>query len=99
MQGASATRVSLPRWPLSGKLTFACHEIDKQGQPARYQTGHIMLDPNNPTAAMRVGHYTDSAEIYEQRLTMLDNDTIIIPIPEHSTLGDVYAKHGWRRKH
>jgi len=49
-------------------------------------------------SATRVGRYVDSAEVYEQRLTMLDNDTIlIIPLPERSTLAG-YTKHGWRRK-
>lgn len=58
-----------------------------------------MLDPNDPEAATRIGRYLDSAEVYEQRVRMLDKDTLlVIPVPERSTLGNVYATHGWRRK-
>jgi len=100
MKGAGPATVSLPRWwKFSAKLTFGCYDCDEQGQPTRHQKGHILIDPDDPDAAKRVGRYVDSAEVYEQRLRMLDNDTIlIIPIPEHSTLGNVYGKHGWRRK-
>jgi hypothetical protein len=100
MKGAGPTDVSLPRWwTVSAKLTFECYDCDAQGEPTRSQTGYILIDPNDPCTATRVGRYLDSAEVYEQRLTMLDNDTIlIIPVPERSTLGNVYAKHGWRRR-
>ena len=99
MRGAGPATVSLGRWTLSGKLQFACYECDAQGTPTRYQAGHIMLDPNDPEAATRIGRYLDSAEVYEQRVRMLDKDTLlIIPVPERSTLGNVYATHGWRRK-
>src|SRR5258706_134730 len=100
MKGAGPATVSLPRWwKFSSKLTVECYDCDEQRQPTRHQTGHLDLDPNDPDAAKRVGRYIDSVEVYEQRLRMLDNDTIlIIPIPEHSTLGNVYGKHGWRRK-
>lgn len=100
MKGADTADVSLPGWwRFSTKLTFECYDCDGQGRPTRRQTGSILMDPNDPNAATRVGRYLDSAEVYEQRLTMLDNDTIlIIPVPERSTLGNVYAKHGWRRK-
>jgi hypothetical protein len=57
------------------------------------------MDPNDPDSATRIGRYLNSAEVYEQRLTMIDNDTIlIIPVPDGATLGNVYGKHGWRRK-
>jgi hypothetical protein len=84
MKGAGPATVSLPRWwKFSSKLTFGCSDCDEQGQPTRHQTGHLFIDPNDPDAASRVGRYVDSAEVYEQRLRMLDNDTIlIIPIPE-----------------
>jgi hypothetical protein len=100
MKGASSTKVSLPGWwKFSTKLTFECYDCDEHGRPARRQTGHILIDTNDPSAATRVGRYVDSAEVYEQRLTKLDNDTIlIIPVPERSTLGNAYATHGWRRK-
>jgi hypothetical protein len=100
MKGAGPATVSLPDWwKFSAKLTFECYECDAQGVPTRQQRGHISVDPDDPEAATRVGRYLDSAELYEQHLRMLDNDTIIIiPIPEHSALGDIYGKHGWRRK-
>ena len=99
MQGAGPTKVSLPRWwKFSAKLTVECYDCDAQGAPTRHQAGHILIDPNDSDAATRVGRYVDSAEVYEQRLRMLDNNTIlIIPVSEHSTLGNVYGKHGWRR--
>ena len=100
MEGAGPTKVSLPGWyKFSAKLKFECYDCDAQKRPSRHQAGHILVDPSDPEAATRVGRYLDSAELYEQRLRMLDNDTILImPVPEHSTLGDVYGKHGWRRK-
>jgi hypothetical protein len=76
-----------------------CHDCDEKRQPTRHQAGHILIDQNDPNAATRRGRYCDSAEVYEQRLQMLDKDTIlIIPVSGHSTLGDTYAKHAWRRK-
>ena len=100
MGGAGLTTVSLaPWWKFSVKLTFACYDTDTHGQPTRHQTGHIKIDPDDVAAATRIGRYLDSAEVYEQRLTMIDKDTVlVIPIPAHSALGDVYRKHGWRRK-
>jgi hypothetical protein len=100
MQGAGPASVALPRWyKFSTKLTFDCYDCDAQGTPTRHQAGHIIIDQNDSEAATRVGRYLDSAEVYEQRLKMLDKDTIIImPVPAHSILGDVYGKHGWRRK-
>jgi hypothetical protein len=100
MSGAGPTIVSLaPWWKFSAKLTFSCHDTDAHGQPTRHQTGHIKIDPDDVDAATRSGRYVKTAEVYEQRLTMLDKDTVlVIPIPSHSTLGDVYRKHGWRRK-
>jgi len=97
-QGAGFTHFILPSWwTFSSTLTFECCECDARGQPTRQQKGNI--DPNDPRAATRVGRYLDSAEVYEQRLTMLDQDTILIlPVPDRSTLGNVYGRHGWRRK-
>jgi hypothetical protein len=100
MHGAGPAKVSLPPWwKPSGKLTFDCYDCDGQGQPTRRQTGYIFIDANDPDAATRRGRYLDSAEVYEQRLRMLDKDTIlIIPVSENSTLGNAYARHAWRRK-
>lgn len=100
LKDAGPTDVSLPRWWTgSTKLTFECYDCDAQEHPTRRQTGYILIDPNDSNTARRVGRYLDSAEVYEQQLTMLDSDTIlIIPVPERSTLGEAYGKHGWRRK-
>jgi hypothetical protein len=100
MAGAGPATVSLsPWWKLSEQLTFACYDCDEKGQPTRHQTGHIQIDRDDPNAATRRGHYLDSTELYEQQLRIRDKDTIIImPVVGHSTLGDTYAKHAWRRK-
>ena len=99
MKGAGPTDVFLPHWwTVSTKLKFQCYDCDSQGQPTRHQTGHISLDSTDPDSATRVGCYLDSDEFYEQRLRMITNDKVlIIPVPERSTLGNVYGKHGWRR--
>lgn len=98
MKGAGPTTVTLSIW-FSDKLTFTCYDTDANGKPTRQQQGHIRLSPDDPTKAKRTGKYLDAVEIYEQVLHLHDDDTIvIIPQPQGSSLGDVYGKHGWRRK-
>lgn len=97
--GAGPTTITLPRWSLSAELAFEGFECDSQGHPTRRQTGRILQDQNDSDAATRRGRYLDSAEVYEQRLKMIDKDLILIfPVPASSTLGNVYAPHAWRRK-
>ena len=100
MKGGGPATVSLPPWwKFSTKLSVECYDCDEHGQPLRRQTGHITIHKDDPDAATRIGHYTGSAEFYEQRLRMLDTNTIFItPVPGGASLGDIYGKHGWRRK-
>lgn len=100
MKGAGPAKVSLPGWwTFSSKLAFECYETDAHGQPTRHQIGRIDLDPDDPHRATRKGRYLDSAEVYEQRLTMLDDDTVLIlPVPGRCVLGDDYRAHGWHRQ-
>jgi hypothetical protein len=98
MARAGPTTVTLAGL-FSDKLTFECYDCDANGTPTRRQKGSIRLDADDPTTAKRIGQYLDAVEIYEQRLRMIDDDAIVIlPVPSGSSLGDVYGKHGWRRK-
>ena len=100
MHGAGPATVTLPAWKTSAKLYVDCYDCDDHGIPTRYQKGHIIIDPNDPDAATRTGWYTGTAEVYEQRLRLIDPNTIlVIPVPGNSMLGNIYGKHAWRRKH
>jgi len=60
--------------------------------------------PNDPDAATRTGWYIGTAEVYEQRLRLIDPNTIlVIPVPGNSMLGNIYGKHAgdgsiWSRR-
>ncbi len=103
MQGAGLTIVSSkPHWWAadSGVLDVSSQDIDASGG-TREHDGTIVLNPANPWLATRIDRYSDSNEISQQWLEMDPNDcdtVYIFPDPTVSTLGDVYAKHAWRRK-
>jgi len=80
-------------------LTFALRTSILSGEK-RDHDGHIVFDPAIPWLATRVFRYADSNEVGEQRLVIGPdyNVVYVFPVATVSTLGDVYAKHAWRRE-
>ena len=104
MPGAGLTVVSLkPHWWAadSGVLDVRSEDIDVSTGHTRKHDGTIVLDPANPWLATRIDRYADSNEISQQKLQIDPNDCNLVHIfsdPTVATLGNVYAKHAWRRK-
>ena len=103
MQGAGLTVVSSkPHWWAADSrvLDVSSQDIDSSGR-TREHNGTIILNPTNPWLATRIDRYADSNEISQQQLEIDPKDcntVFIFPDPTVATLGDVYAKHAWRRK-
>jgi len=103
MTGAGLTVVSAkPHWwsDKSAVLDVRAQDIDASTGKTRDHDGHIVIDPAFPWLATRIDRYADSNEIAEQRLVIGPdlNLVYIFPVPTVSTLGNVYAKHAWRRR-
>jgi hypothetical protein len=104
MPGSGLTVVSSkPHWWTadSGVLDVCAQDIDAATGRKRQHDGTIVLDPANPWLATRIDRYADSNEISQQRLEIdpKDRNTVyIFPDPTVATLGDVYARHAWRRR-
>jgi len=103
MLGASPTVVSAKRHWLSANsavLAVRCQDIDVSTGQTRDHEGHIVLDPVIPWLATRIDRYLDSNELVEQRLVIGPDYNIVyvFPVASVATLGDVYARHAWRRQ-
>jgi hypothetical protein len=103
MTGAGETVVSAkPHWwsHNSAVLDVRAEDINPSTGERRDHSGHIVFNPSIPWLATRIDRYFDSHEISGQRLVMgTDLNTVyVFPVSAVSTLGDVYAKHAWRRK-
>jgi hypothetical protein len=84
----------------SAVLDVSSYDIDPATGSTREHDGHIVIDPAIPWKATRIDRYADSGEISQQTLVLnKDPDLIhVFPVSTVATLGDVYARHAWRRK-
>jgi hypothetical protein len=103
MPGAGETVVTAKGHWLSANsavLDVCAQDIDVRSGKARDHDGHIVLDPIIPWLATRIDRYPDSNELVEQRLVIGPDFNVIyvFPIAGSATIGDVYAKHAWRRR-
>lgn len=104
MKGAGLTVVSLEHrwWAADSRiLDVRSEDIDDSTGQKRKHDGAIVLNSANPWLAIRMDRYADSNEISQQQLLIDPNDcntVLVFPDPAVATLGDVYARHAWRRQ-
>lgn len=81
-----------------GVLTFVCWEQDQNGNPTRYQRGHITVNLRDPKSATRRGKYDDSDEWYSQDLHLMEGDKVIQIFPDAQSAKKYgYAPHAWKK--
>lgn len=103
MKGAGLTVVSSKsHWWSKNSAVLDMHSDDFDSSTGRSKPhlGNIVIDPRMPWLATRVGFYTDSNEIFEQRLVIGPDPNLIYVFPTSAGAprGDVYGQHVLRRK-